>query len=256
MRHSFVFRDWKSWVSIVGLTALTLLFGIGEFQQAMPFWLFTLLFLVINWLCYGIVHWFFHQKSWNHQQLLYSSRHLTFCLLSSLIVLSFSQIEANYRVAYFAGFVLIGVVFSAFEYVLLALDELTAFKLPNTSRESLTSEILPRFELMNTKGKVSFSVNLPDIVCFEANDNYLTIYYVENEKLYKQMERLSMRKAEEMTEALNDVFLRVHKSFLVNRSFITAISGKAQHHKLNVSHMEFEIPVSRRVNIREMLPNL
>ena len=88
------------------------------------------------------------------------------------------------------------------------------------------------------------------LICFEANDNYVIIYYVDkNNNLKKLMERFSLKKMEEILLLENVQFERVHKSFLINPYFLVAISDRAQAYKLELNGLENLIPVSRSYSI-------
>ena len=106
----------------------------------------------------------------------------------------------------------------------------------------------------NENGKILLDIPIKNIICFEANDNYVVTYYLDREeRLKKSMERISLKKIEEIVEGLNvDNFTRVHKSYLINKSFLEEIKGKAQAHKLKLYHLELLIPVSRAYPINKL----
>ncbi|MBN1117243.1 MAG: LytTR family transcriptional regulator [Bacteroidales bacterium] len=64
------------------------------------------------------------------------------------------------------------------------------------------------------KGKLKFSVINDDILYIEASDNYVSIYYVTNEKTAKYMVRNTLKNLEEKLKNIG--FIRCHRSFLVN----------------------------------------
>jgi hypothetical protein len=106
------------------------------------------------------------------------------------------------------------------------------------------------FCLENEAGKLLLKIPVNQLICFEANDNYVIIYYLDkNNSLKKLMERFSLKKMEEILFLENLKFERVHKSFLINPNFLIAISGKAQAYKLELQGLENLIPVSRSYSI-------
>jgi hypothetical protein len=111
-----------------------------------------------------------------------------------------------------------------------------------------------QFVLENENGKILLDVPIKNIICFEANDNYVVTYYLDREeRLKKSMERISLKRIEEIVEGLKvDSFTRVHKSYLINRSYLEEIRGKAQAHKLKMIHLEILIPVSRAYPINTL----
>ncbi len=108
-----------------------------------------------------------------------------------------------------------------------------------------------QFVLENENGKELLNIPIKNILCFEANDNYVVTYYLDKQdKLKKSMERVSLKRIEEIILNLNvDNFSRVHKSYLVNRDEVEEIRGKAQAHKLKLNYLEILVPVSRSFQI-------
>lgn len=115
-------------------------------------------------------------------------------------------------------------------------------------------EPIIRFVLENESGKKLLDVAINRIICFEANDNYVVTYYLDKEdKIKKSMERISLKKIEEMLDGLGvKTFSRVHKSYLIHQLFIDEIKGKAQAQKIKLHHLELLVPVSRTFNLNTL----
>jgi hypothetical protein len=106
------------------------------------------------------------------------------------------------------------------------------------------------FHLENDNGKLLLEVPIDRIICFEANDNYVITYYLDKtDQLKKSMERVSLKKIEELLEKENVIFCRVHKSYLINPKHLEGIKGKAQAYKLQMYLFDNLIPVSRSYDI-------
>jgi DNA-binding LytR/AlgR family response regulator len=106
------------------------------------------------------------------------------------------------------------------------------------------------FQLKNNAGKTRLKIESSQIICFEANDNYVNIYYLDSNAVFsKVMERISLKKIETLLPDSEDLFYRVHKSYLINKSFIKNVVGKSQAYKLKMQHYDNEIPVSRLYDI-------
>lgn len=180
-------------------------------------------------------------------------------LMSTTVVVAVTgwfvlRMEAEYALSYFSGFLLSTVVFAVFHYLLVVLRGIpTGLSLNiNETGEKTAKAVLA----IEQKGRAKMELPLDTIICFEANDNYVTIHYLNAEgKPVKRLERLSMRKVEELLTDSEAVFLRVHKSFLINRHFVLEVTGKSQAYRIRLAHLEEQIPVSRNVKIRELLPN-
>ena len=118
---------------------------------------------------------------------------------------------------------------------------------------STSSKEIPVFKLENEKGKTLIELEADKIICFESNDNYVIIYYLsEDNKLLKSMERSSLKKIEEILTGMDLFYRRIHKSFIINPSYVKKVSGRAQAYKLEVSYLDFPVPVSRSFNIDDI----
>jgi DNA-binding LytR/AlgR family response regulator len=107
-----------------------------------------------------------------------------------------------------------------------------------------------RFQLLNTKGRVTFQSSYDNIICFEANDNYCATYFLNKEKtIEKSLDRLSLKAVETMLTKDEINFERVHKSYIINPKFLVKIKGNSQAYKLDLEHFNDDIPVSRKYDI-------
>lgn len=136
------------------------------------------------------------------------------------------------------------------------LEKSEVLVIENSKDENVTSDtkeenVDVRFVLKNESGKKLFDTAVKNIICFEANDNYVVIYYLDNEgKQKKAMERISLKKIEEILTELNVTFFeRVHKSYLINETIIEEVKGKAQAYRLKMKNLDLLIPVSRNYNV-------
>jgi LytTr DNA-binding domain len=80
-----------------------------------------------------------------------------------------------------------------------------------------------------------------------AADNYVQVFYKENEQIKSKMLRTTLRKMEDLLFS-NPQFYRCHRTFLVNLKHVARISGNAQGYKLHLHELETTIPVSRTLN--------
>ncbi|MFT4661633.1 MAG: hypothetical protein ACI8XB_001911 [Patiriisocius sp.] len=106
------------------------------------------------------------------------------------------------------------------------------------------------FKIKNDKGKVIIEISVNQIITFEANDNYVITYFVDKEeKLQKSMQRISLKKIEELLFDIEANFLRVHKSYMINPSYVSSVKGRSQAYKIEMNFLSSEIPVSRSFDI-------
>jgi hypothetical protein len=118
-------------------------------------------------------------------------------------------------------------------------------------QDQLIEETNIDFVLTNENGKVLLDVKTNKIICFEANDNYAVTYYLnDKDEVKKSMERISLKKIEDILKRISaSSFERVHKSYLINTKYVEEVTGKAQAYKLEMSRLQFKIPVSRSFKI-------
>jgi DNA-binding LytR/AlgR family response regulator len=106
------------------------------------------------------------------------------------------------------------------------------------------------FHLENENGKLLLEVPIKSIICYEANDNYVITYYLNEEgQLKKSMERISLKKIEEILHSEGVEFARVHKSYLINVDYLSDIKGRSQAYRIQLRFFEELIPVSRAFDI-------
>lgn len=91
------------------------------------------------------------------------------------------------------------------------------------------------------------SLNADQIAYLAAQDNYVQVYYFENQVLRSRMLRSTLRKMEDALAAWPQ-FFRCHRTYLVNFDTIEKVSGNAQGYRLHLRDLEETIPVSRNLN--------
>lgn len=249
----------NSWLLALGFslyeTVLMWFFGLPEFVGPLvPSWqlLIGLLFalIIVFQLTALIVRKYMHSGSMTTVIIL-----LTSVVLTSVAGWLALRIDSAYTLSYFSGFLLSAVVFTVFYYLLLLLRDMPAGLTINTNQDGEITGARAVLAI-DHKGRGRQELPLDSIICFEANDNYVTIHYLSaDEKPTRRLERLSMRKVEELLQESEELFLRVHKSYLINKKYVEEITGKSQAYRIRLKHLEEPVPVSRTVKIREMLPN-
>jgi DNA-binding LytR/AlgR family response regulator len=95
----------------------------------------------------------------------------------------------------------------------------------------------------NEKDKVEIYIN--ELLYIEASDNYSSVYFKKHGEVKKQLLRGSLKRMEDQLKSC-ELVVRCHKSFIVNVSKISKVSGNAQGYKLHIPEIDTEIPVSRK----------
>jgi len=85
---------------------------------------------------------------------------------------------------------------------------------------------------------------LDDFVCIKSMGNYVTLYFMKERKLKKEIIRVTMKKIED-DFLENKKIIRCHKSYFVNLSKVVTTSGNARALYLHINELDFQIPVSR-----------
>ncbi len=103
-------------------------------------------------------------------------------------------------------------------------------------------EQLVHFKSDYTKDSLSIKVSL--VLFIRAANNYIEIFWKENDIIKSQMVRTSLKKAEEILAEFKFIF-KCHRSFMININFIDKIEGGIQGYKLYFDKVDFTIPVSK-----------
>lgn len=104
-----------------------------------------------------------------------------------------------------------------------------------------SKEMLP---FKDEKGIMRISVKAIDLLYLQAADNYVTIYYNNQQKPAKYMIRSSLKNIE--TELAYSSLIRCHRSYMVNFSKVKIIRREKEGLKLELdSPVPIEIPVSK-----------
>lgn len=247
-----LFRNkWKASIVIALYSAVVLfVFDPFAFAEVANKWLATgLAVFLLGTLSY-LQLWISEKYQRKLRLIIRSFLDLIVSLVTGMIVWSFFAQETNYLIVYSSAFLVLPLPIMAFRVLLFFSNELNERINVSTIIESKESVEEPKLQLVNEAGKILLSIVPSKIICFEANDNYVVTYYLSAEhELKKSMERISLKKIEEILEGLDHEFYRVHKSFIVNPNFVEKISGRSQAYKLNISYLDSPIPVSRKFDI-------
>jgi hypothetical protein len=233
-----------------------LFFGVSSFlEPTKNSTVFIAVFFILHASSqFFVLHLFKNKKAptakwWNGISLIFTS------FLVGILSVVLGQIQPPFIVSFLLSILLTSFVpatlFILYHYFL----EFSRFLATRSSvQESSEESPLGVLKLENTKGRTRLTVPIHKIICFEANDNYVTIYFEsESGTLVKKLERLSMLKAEALVQQNGKSFVRIHKSYLINPSFVLEIKGKAQAYRVQMRYIENELPVSRRLDVYELL---
>jgi len=117
-----------------------------------------------------------------------------------------------------------------------------AYEVLKTHQKSIRPE-KEQVVLKSDNGKETVVLRLHNLLFIEAQDNYVAVYHLENDKVTKVLLRTKMKILEAQLADLSVV--RCHRSFLVNIHAIEKITGNSHSLKLHFPKVTFFVPVSR-----------
>lgn len=127
--------------------------------------------------------------------------------------------------------------------------------LSTEKNESEDQSLQKLFRITNIRDQVILERPIERIIAFEANDNYVNTYYLnDDDSVDKTIHRISLKKVTELLIQIDTEFYRVHKSYLINPEFIWKVKGKSQAYRLELFHLSIEVPVSRSFDIKMIQP--
>ncbi|MFT6245703.1 MAG: hypothetical protein ACJA0U_002438 [Salibacteraceae bacterium] len=173
--------------------------------------------------------------------------------LAAVLILSSFSADPKTSFMFIYGFTVISIPLVAFVILWIIYEDIKHKIKTSGETEEVQIKQEPIFKLENDKGKTLVEVNLKDVICFEANDNYVLIYHLNaSNDVEKSMQRISLKKVENLIEEIPVEFKKVHKSYLINPNHIDKIDGKAQSYRIQMKHFDKEVPVSRNFKISDI----
>lgn len=98
--------------------------------------------------------------------------------------------------------------------------------------------------LSATNGKDKLYLAEDKMLLLEAQDNYVAVYYLENDLVKRALIRSSLKRLEKQIEG--SPLLRCHRSYLVHPKQVEKISGNAHQLQIRLKGLDKIIPVSRQ----------
>lgn len=176
-------------------------------------------------------------------------------LLSAFLSNLYFSVEREFIFSYYVAFFVMA-IFPIVVRLIFTASKAVPFTNEITENKEVDQENTI-FKLFSDAGKVVLAVPFQRILYFEASDNYVICYYLDaSEKPKKSMNRISMRKIEELLHGNMSIFARIHKSFIINTNYVEGISGRVQSYKLEMMYTDVLLPVSRTYDIQSIKEKL
>ncbi|MEO1260824.1 MAG: LytTR family DNA-binding domain-containing protein [Bacteroidota bacterium] len=97
--------------------------------------------------------------------------------------------------------------------------------------------------LLDENGKTILEALPSQILYLKAADNYVEIHHLPEGQPVRTIVRNSLSRLEQTLGAVG--FVRCHRSYLVNLSFVRKVSGNAQGYRLHLAGTDQSVPVAR-----------
>jgi hypothetical protein len=91
-----------------------------------------------------------------------------------------------------------------------------------------------------------------DFLYATSDNNYSTIFYVDEGKVKHKLLRISLKSLDEQLSEFKDI-IRCHRSYIVNKNNIENISGNARSLILQLKDCKTDIPVSRSFSKEKLI---
>lgn len=112
-------------------------------------------------------------------------------------------------------------------------------------RQYLVAELAPKPDVLVLEGEnktEKLTLVRSELLFIKAADNYVELYLNKNNRLDRHLLRGTLSG---MTAQLDEDFLQVHRSYIVNLNHVTEMSGKSPNYQLVFENLEETVPVSR-----------
>ena len=109
------------------------------------------------------------------------------------------------------------------------------------------SRSIPKKKLLNFKGagnEEELNMEARDFILAKSEGNYCEMHFLEAGTYKKQLIRIPLKQVEEVVLNQRKIF-RIHRSFIVNITHISELSGNARNLIAHLKEFDLEAPISR-----------
>ncbi|MGB5820839.1 MAG: LytTR family DNA-binding domain-containing protein [Saonia sp.] len=111
------------------------------------------------------------------------------------------------------------------------------------TKDATSTENIKKLLIRSENQNIELRLDSEDLVYMRSDGNYIEVYYSDMEEIKTKLIRNRLKSFESMLP--NTVFLRCHKSFIVNANYIIKVEGNARNLELKLKGIAMNIPVSR-----------
>lgn len=100
-----------------------------------------------------------------------------------------------------------------------------------------------RLQLSASGGSEFLSVDEEDLLFLQSEDNYTSVFHLQNGEVKRRILRGSLSSFEEQ---LTFPFIRSHRSYVINLAVIESAKGNSQGYQITLRHYDQDLKVSRK----------
>lgn len=165
-----------------------------------------------------------------------------YCLLEKLIIKDPRSIESLYVVA-----------IQNTTLILLIPYTITLLFFSWQANKKMVDNILHKRQKLNQKShlffydeneKMKFSIDEADILYLKSSDNYVKIYYLNNQEIEHFMLRTNLKKLEEDENIFP--LIRCHRSYMINAAKVKVIRRSARGLRAQLNFKNIQIPLGSK----------
>ncbi|PQJ80124.1 LytR/AlgR family response regulator transcription factor [Polaribacter porphyrae] len=113
-------------------------------------------------------------------------------------------------------------------------------KVDNNIPKITINDHVKKVRIFGSLKKSSFLIDLSNLAYIKSENNYVTIFYFEEDILKEKLFRCTLTNIKKQLP----YFLKVHRSYIINPAFIISLKGNKQNARLYLKNVAFVIPVS------------
>lgn len=92
--------------------------------------------------------------------------------------------------------------------------------------------------------KIKFSVLAKDVLLLESTDNYVSVFYILENKVQRKLLRNTLKNLEEMLK--ENSIIRCHRSFMINTQNVDFVQKDGKKIIIKIKQLDKSIPVSQK----------
>ena len=240
----------------LGIFVLFILFFLEPYNSGNARFPFKTIYLslygIIAFVSYFLMHlvsilYYKNTKTWTlFEEVVFG---LIFIVIATIISFFYTEISINknperLNLNYFLGWfkvIFMGFGILSFIPTILLRNRYAKTNLKNNTKTSLEDDLTKDITISGSLKKESFQVNETTIVYIKSENNYVSIFYFEDNRLKEKLLRSTLANIKKQLPQ----FIKIHRSYIVNPKFMSSLKGNKQNAKLHLKKTEHNIPVSQ-----------